>query len=444
MPTIVGDLGGFDHYSWVFTAYVLASIVTIPLVGKLSDVYGRRPLFVIAIALFSTGTIVSGLASSMSMLVVGRAIQGLGAGGLGPLGLAAMADIVAPRSRGKWQGVQGTVLAVSAVGGPLLGGWLTDHASWRFALLFSLPIGLVALGVIWRGLDRVGVRQQRAIDYVGALLLTVGAGVGLFAVSTGGVDHPWGSAVSVGALAGAVAVLALFVAWERRAADPILPLELLRRRTIASADVGLFAIGASMLTTVTFVPLYVQGVLGHSATSAGGVLIWLTLAWFGSSIVAGQIVSRTGRSRPVLLAGPPLAAIGFALLATTGDSVSSAAIAADVAIVGTGFGLMMQTFVVVVQNAAPQAQVGAATASAEFSRWVGALTGVAAMSAIVAARVGTTSTRDAPPALLADALHTAFAIGIGIAALAFVAALLVGDVQLRGRFEAAPASAGAR
>jgi EmrB/QacA subfamily drug resistance transporter len=444
MPTIVRDLGGLDRYAWVFTAYILASIVTIPLAGKLSDVYGRRPLFAAGIAVFSIGTIVSGIAPSMSVLIVGRALQGLGAGALGPLGLAVQADIVAPRARGKWLAAQGTVLACSAVGGPLLGGWLTDHASWRLALLFSLPLGLVALAVIWHGIGGLGGRGRRSIDYVGALLLTVGASVALFAISTGGVDQPWGSALSVGSLAGSVLVLALFVAWERRADDPILPLDLLRRRAIGSADVGLFAIGASMLTTVTFVPLYVQGVLGESATSAGGVLIPLTLSWFGASIVAGQIVSRTGRSRPVLLVGPPLAAVGFALLATMGDHVSGAAIGVAVAIVGTGFGLMMQTFVLVVQNAAPQAHVGAATASAEFSRWVGALTGVAVMGAIVAARVGSTSTRDASPAALADALHIVFALGIAIAALAFVAALVVPDTQLRGRFEPAPASAGAR
>jgi EmrB/QacA subfamily drug resistance transporter len=442
MPRIVDDLGGFGHYSWVFTAYILASIVTIPLFGKLSDIYGRRPLFVAAIALFATGSIVAGAAPSMNVLVAGRVIQGLGAGGLGPLGLAVMGDVIAPRARGKWQAVNGTVYAASAVGGPLLGGWLTDHASWRLAFLVSLVPAAAALVTVWLGFGRFGERHQRTIDYAGAALLTVGAGGALYAVSTGGVDRPWGSPAIVVPLVASLLALVAFVVWERRARDPILPLDLLRGRTIGGADLGLFAIGASMISAVTFVPLFVQNVLGRSATSAGTVLIPLTLSWFAASIVAGQIVSRTGRSRPVLLAGPPLAGAGFALLATMGSDVSLLAAARNVAIVGAGFGLMVQTFVVVVQNAAPRAHLGAATASAEFSRWVGALVGVAAMGAIVAARVGSPNAHDAPPGLLAGALHTVFAIGVGIAALAFVAALLVPDTRLRGRFE--PASAGAR
>jgi EmrB/QacA subfamily drug resistance transporter len=444
LPRIVHDLGGLGHYSWVVTSYLLASIVTIPLFGRLSDIHGRRALFVVAIAVFSAGSILASAAPSLPVLLAGRVVQGLGAGGLGPLALAVLGDIIAPRERGKWQAVTGTVLAVSAVGGPLVGGWLTDHASWRLAFLATLPLAAAALVVIWLGFGNFGERHRRSIDYPGAVLLTIGSGAALLAVSTGRLDRLPSSPGTLGLLAASIAILGAFVAWERRAPDPILPLSLLRRRPTANAAVGLFAVGGAMLGAVTYVPLFVQDVLGRDATSAGAVLIPLTLSWFGASIVAGQIVSRTGRSRPVLLLGAPLAGLGFLLLARLGRDASIGAAARDVAIIGAGFGLMAQTFVVVVQDAAPRAELGAATASAEFSRWVGALTGVAAMGAIVTAHVGRGATHSAPPAVLAVALHTAFAMGVGLAGLAFAAALLLPDTELRAsiRPSTAPPASG--
>ena len=444
LPTIVDELGGIEHYSWVFSAYVLGATVTIPLYGKLSDLYGRRPLFLSAIALFSAGSIVAGLAPSMDLLVAGRAIQGLGAGGLIPLGVAVIGDIMAPRERGKWQAVNGVVFAASAVGGPMLGGWIADNASWRLAFFVSLPLAALALVVVWFGFGRWGKREERRIDYLGAALLALGTGAGLVAAAAGGVDYAWGSPVIVSLLAASALLLAAFVAWERRAPEPLLPLRLFRRRAIASAEVALFALGAATFGTVTFVPLFVQGVLRESATSAGAVLTPLMLSWIGAGIVAGQIVSRTGRSRPVLLAGPPIMAVGFALLAVMGTDASTGEAIRNVVLVGAGVGLMMQTLVVVVQNAAPRELMGAATASAQFSRWIGAAIGVTLMGAIVTSRLGSAAAAQARPAELADALHPAFVFVLGLVAVAFVATLLLPDTKLRKTFDEVALPARAR
>lgn len=437
LPSIVGELGGLGHYSWVFSAYVLGATITIPLYGKLSDLYGRRPLFAAAIVLFSAGSVVAGLAGSMELLVAGRAIQGLGAGGLVPLGIAVIGDIIAPRARGKWQAVNGTVFALSAVGGPTIGGWIADNASWRLAFFVTLPIAALALAVVWFGFPEPAERRRRRIDYLGAALLAGGAGAGLLAASAGGIDYAWSSPVIVGLLVASVALLVAFLAWERRAEEPLIPLELLRTRAIASADLALLAMGAATFGTLTFVPLFVQGVLRQSATDAGAVLTPLMLSWIGTSIVAGQIVSRTGRSRPVLLAGPPLMAIGFGLLATMGVDATTGDAIRNVAILGAGVGLMMQTLVVVVQDAAPRELLGVATASAQFSRWIGSSVGVTLMGAIVAARIGNPSFGGTTPTELAAALHPAFAFGLVVVAVAFVAVLCVPDTKLRSRFDEA-------
>jgi len=443
MPTIVEDLGGLGHYSWVFSAYVLGATLAIPLYGKLSDLYGRRPLFLTAIGLFSAGSIVAGFAPSMDVLVAGRAVQGLGAGGLMPLGIAVIGDIMAPRARGKWQAVNGIVFGAAAVGGPTIGGWIADNASWRLVFFVSLPLAALALVVVWFGFGTWGRREERRIDYAGAALLTLGAGAGLVALSSGGVDYAWGSPVVLVLLAASVLFLGAFVAWERRAEEPLVPLRLLRRRSIATAEIALFALGAVAFGTVTFVPLFVQGVLRESATSAGAVLTPLMLSWIGASVVAGQILSRTGRFRPVLLAGPPIMAVGFALLATMGTSASLSDVIRNVVIVGAGVGLMMQPLVVVVQNATPQGMMGAATASAQFFRWTGSSVGVTLMGAIVAAGLGNPASPSAPPAELASALHPAFAFALAVVAIAFVAMLALPDGRLRRSFDERPAEVAA-
>ena len=440
LPRITTDLGGFEHYSWVFSAYMLGATVTVPLYGKLSDIYGRRPFFLLGIVLFSTGSIICGLSMSMGMLIAGRAIQGLGAGGLIPLAIAAIGDIIPPRLRGKWQGFTGTVFAASSVIGPAVGGWLTDNASWRWCFFVNLPLAAVALTVVWFGFVRRPAPEKHTIDYVGALLLTTGAAAGLLAAVWGGTEYPWSSPIIIGLFLAAAILSTAFVLWERRTEEPILPLELFQGRTFSAATVASFSVGAAMFGAIIYVPLFVQRVLGESASSSGVVLTPLMLGIITMSIVAGQIVSRTGHYRPVLMAGPPLLAAGFLLLSQIDVGTSELTVTRDVVIVGFGIGLMMQTLIVAVQNAVGRRRIGVATASIQFFRTVGAMTGVSVMGAIVTARLGGAVGGGVTPAELAGALHPIFYLAIGLAAVALAAVVFVPHIELRQTMEDAATS----
>lgn len=436
LPRITQDLGGFEHYSWVFSAYMLGATVTVPLYGKLSDIYGRRPFFLLGIALFSAGSIICGLSMSMGMLIAGRAIQGLGAGGLIPLAIAAIGDIIPPRRRGKWQGFTGGVFAASSVLGPAVGGWLTDNASWRWCFFVNLPLAALALVVVWFGFTRRPMPEKHVLDYVGAALLTTGAAAGLLGAVWGGTAYPWSSPVIVGLLTASAFLLTAFVLWERRAAEPILPLDLFQGRTFSSATVASFAVGAAMFGAIIYVPLFVQRVLGESAAASGAVLTPLMLGIITTSILAGQIVSRTGHYRPVLLAGPPLLAAGFLLLSQIGVHTSEFVVTRDVVIVGFGVGLMMQTLTVAVQNSVGRRRIGVATASVQFFRTVGAMTGVSVMGAVVTSRLGGSVTGGGvTPEALAGALHPIFLLAIGLAAVALIAVLFVPHIELRQTME---------
>ena len=471
LPDIVGDLGGFDHYSWVFSAYMLASTVTVPLYGKLSDVYGRRPFFLLAIVLFMVGAVVSGLAPSMTVLIVGRAIQGLGAGGLIPLAMAVIGDLIAPRERGKWQGLTGAVFGVASVVGPATGGWISDNASWRWAFFVSLPFGLLALVVVQRGFTMEPVHRDHTIDYTGAALLSAGLSAGLLATVWGGAQYPWGSPEIVGLFVASAVLLVSFVLWERRVPEPIMPLDLFRNRTFAASQVALFFIGAAMFGTIIYIPLFVQGVLGESATSSGAILTPLMLSLIGASVAAGQIVSRTGRYKAVLLTSPIVLLIGFALLSRLDAGSTLHETTRDMIVVGLGLGLGLQTFVLVVQNAVPRSMMGVATASTQFFRTIGATIGVTVMGALLTtrlhdelagrlspaelARLGGTAS---PGALVAGgaaglpadvvaalrdalgaAIHPVFALGIPLMALALAATLLVERRELRRSVHEGPA-----
>jgi EmrB/QacA subfamily drug resistance transporter len=423
-PRIVGDLGGFEHYSWVFSAYVLAMTITVPLYGKLSDLYGRRPFFVLGILLFSVGSALAGLAPSFEILIAGRAVQGLGAGGLIPLAIAVIGDVIPPRRRGKWQALTSGVFAVSSVVGPATGGWIADNASWRWAFAVSLPVAAVALVVVWFGFGKREQEERGAIDAVGAGLLVLAASTGLYAATAGRLPL----------LAVSAVLTVAFVLWERRASDPILPLGLFRERTIASVQVALFTVGAAAFGTIMVVPLFVQRVLGESATHSGAVLTPLMLGWISASMLAGQIVSRSGRYRPVLLSGPPVMAAGFLLLAGMDTGTTPSETIRNVFVVGFGVGLVMQTFIVVVQNAVPRRMMGVATASAQFSRMVGATIGVTVMGGIITSRAGGGS-RAARAADLAEAIHPVFLVGLALAAVAFVAILFLPHRELRDAME---------
>ena len=443
LPTIVADLGGVQHYSWVFSAYMLGSTVTIPVYGRLSDIYGRRLFFAIGLIVFMAGAVLGAVSNSMEMLIAARGIQGLGAGALIPLAIITIGDLVPPSERGRWQGLTGAVIGVASVLGPFTGGWIVDHTSWRWVFLVSLPVGLVALFV---GLATLKIPPHpeagRDVDYTGAGLLVIGVSAVLLATVWGGVEYPWGSGQVIGLFAGGALLIGLFVVQELRVAHPLVSPDLFRDRVIVSACLAGFAVGVAMFGAIMFVPLFVQGALGASATSSGVVLTPLMLAMIVTSVGSGQVISRTGRYRWALLAGPVVMGIGFALLSALDQSSSIGAAVAGTVVLGLGLGLLMQNLVLVVQNAAPARALGAATGATQFFRQIGGTLGVTVMGAILTAGLpagaalaaggeGVAGAGDAGRATLAHAIHPVFMLGIPLMAVTLALVAFVPERPLR-------------
>jgi EmrB/QacA subfamily drug resistance transporter len=383
LPQIVGDLGGITQYSWVFTAYMLTSTVTVPLYGKLGDVYGRKNLFLFAIVVFLLGSLLCGTATSMTELVIFRAVQGIGAGGLFPLSLAVIGNIVPPRDRGKWQGLIGAVFAASSIIGPAVGGFIVDNTTWRWIFLVNLPVGGLALIVISLTMPRRSTRAARAIDWYGATLLAVGVAALLLGLVWGGKQYSWTSGHVLIAIAAAAVVLGMFWLVERRATEPILPFEILRNPIVAGSIACMALVGMAMFGTISYVPLFVQGVIGTSATSSGVVLTPLMLGAVGTSILTGQLVSRTGRYRWNAILGPLVLTLGMFLLWRMDVNTTNGEAARNMVIAGIGIGAMMQVFVISVQNAVPREVIGSATALTQFGRQMGATLGVTIIGVIV-------------------------------------------------------------
>jgi EmrB/QacA subfamily drug resistance transporter len=448
LPRIVSDLGGLTNYSWVITGYVLAMTVTVPLYGKLGDIYGRRQLYMVAIPVFLLGSALCGLAQNMVELVAFRVVQGLGAGGLFALAQATIAVIVPPRERGRYQGLIGATFAAGSVGGPALGGLIVDNASWRWIFYVNVPVGLVALAVIAVAIPKRSPRHEHAVDYLGAALLAAGTTSLLLGLVWGGQQYAWGSLEVVGTLVAAVVLLAAFVLVERRAPEPILPYDLLRKRTVAA---GVAAIGLSamaMVGTIAYVPLFVQGVIGTSATSSGAVLTPLFLGAVTASALSGQWVSRSGHYRPNALVGPVVLGVGLFLLSRMNASTSNLEAARNMVIAGVGLGLMMQVFVIAVQNVVPIRQMGSATALTQFARSIGATLGVTLMGVIVnqrlpeAARLHRQSIHRLPLGVrngLAHALQPAFLAAAGLCVVTLVIVVLwLDEVPLRKELDELP------
>jgi EmrB/QacA subfamily drug resistance transporter len=427
---------------------MLGSTVTVPLYGKLGDAHGRKPLFLVAISIFLVGSALCGAAQNMVELVVFRAIQGIGAGGLFPLTLAMVGMIVPPRDRGRYQGLIGSVFAAASIIGPLIGGFIVDNASWRWIFYVNLPVGGVAMAVIVATMPKRTYRQEHSIDWLGAAVLAMGTTALLLGLVWGGHDYPWLSAQVLGALAAAGVLLAFFALVEVRAREPILPFALLRNQTVASSVACMGLVGAAMFGTISFVPLFVQGVIGTSATSSGIVLTPLMLGAVTTSFLSGQIVSRTGRYRPNTLVGPVVLAIGELLLWRMGVNTTNAEAARNMVIAGVGLGMMMQIFVLSVQNSVPRAQMGSATALTQFSRSIGATLGVTLMGVLVnqnlppaASTQGAVIHRlpEAGRVALANALQPAFLLAALLCVAVFVISLLwVREVPLRHELEGAP------
>jgi EmrB/QacA subfamily drug resistance transporter len=450
LPKIVGDLGGLSQYSWVITAYLLATTVTVPLYGKLGDVYGRRPLFLVAITLFLLGSALCGLAQGMTQLVIFRAVQGLGAGGLMPLALATIGNIVPPRDRGRYQGLIGATFAAASIIGPAVGGFIVDNTTWRWIFYVNLPVGGLALVVISLTMPRRREVRPHKIDWTGAAVLALGTTALLLGLVWGGHQYAWASPQVVGALVASVLLLVAFGLWERRVEEPILPFDVLQNRIVLSSVLCIGLVGMAMLGTIAYVPLFVQGVIGTSATSSGVVLTPFVLGAVTTSILSGQWVARTGRYRLNALVGPVLLTAGMVLLWRMNVHTTSDEAARNMILAGVGIGSMMQVFVLSVQNAVRREQMGSATALTQFSRSIGATVGVTVMGVIVnqglppqlrATGEGATIHR-LPPGLrvdLANAIRPAFLAAAGIGVVMWLIAFFgVKEVPLRTGFEDAP------
>ncbi|AZQ34415.1 MFS transporter [Streptomyces cyaneochromogenes] len=387
LPTIVSDLGGLEHLSWVVTAYLLASTAATPLWGKLGDQYGRKRLFQIAIVIFLVGSALCGMAQDMAQLIAFRAVQGLGGGGLMVLSMAIVGDIVPPRERGRYQGLFGAVFGASSVLGPLLGGVFTEHLSWRWVFYVNLPVGVVALVVI-AGVLRIPHKATRhVIDYLGTFLIASVATCLVLVASLGGTTWDWGSVQIVGlALLGVVLAVA-FVAVERTAAEPVLPLKLFRVRTFSLSAVISFIVGFAMFGAMTYLPTFLQVVQGVSPTMSGVHMLPMVVGMLLASTASGQIVSRTGRWKVFPIAGTGVTVLGLLLLHQLDMDSSTGEMSVYFFVFGLGLGLVMQVLVLIVQNAVSYEDLGVATSGATFFRSIGASFGVAIFGTVFAGRL---------------------------------------------------------
>jgi len=457
LPTIVGELGGLTHLSWVVTAYLLSSTVVTPLYGKFGDLHGRKIVLQVAIVVFLIGSALCGIAQDMLQLIVFRGLQGAGGGGLIVITIAVIGDLIPPRERGRYQGLFGAVFGLATIIGPLMGGFFVDHLTWRWIFYINLPTGVVALGVIAAALPARPSSRRHTIDYPGAALLSIALTSVILVTSLGGNTFPWSSDFVFGLGAAAVASLLGFVAVEARSREPILSLSLFRNRTFTiTSAVGLI-VGLALFGSVTYLPLHLQLVKGESPTGSGLQLMPMMLGMLVTSVASGRLISRWGRYRPFPIAGTILMTIGLLLMSRISSDMSVWETSADALVLGLGMGMIMQVLILAVQNSVDYEHLGVATSGATLFRAIGGALGVAVFGAIFAHELyaqlsaalpaGTPLPTAASPAALqalAPEIHAAylaaietalqlvFRVAAAIAALAFLLTLGLREVPLRG------------
>ena len=456
LPTIVGELGGLQHLSWVVTAYLLASTVSGPLYGKFGDLYGRKVVLQTAIVIFLVGSALCGLSQNMAELISFRALQGLGAGGLIVTAIAVIGDVIPPRDRGRYQGIFGGVFGVSTIIGPLLGGFFVDNLSWRWIFYVNLPIGAVAFAVIGAVFRVRPVAKQHKVDYLGAALLAGGLSAIVLFTSLGGTTWAWDSPEIIALIVIGVVAIAAFVFVESRVAEPILPLSLFQNRTFAVTSAVGFIVGLALFGAVTYLPLYLQIAKGVSPTRSGLQLTPLMLGLLVTSILSGNLITRWGKYRIFPIIGTAVVTLGMILLSRLGVGTSLWTAALDMVVLGLGLGMVMQVLVLAVQNAVDYKYLGVATSGSTMFRSIGGSIGVSLFGAIFANRLHTELSarlapgvhlpattapaviRALPPAVrdsyahaLTAALSPVFFVAAVISSVAFVLSLLLPNVPLR-------------
>lgn len=457
LPTVVADLGGAGHQSWVVTSYLLASTIVTAVVGKLGDLYGRKTVFLAAICFFLAGSILCGIAGSMTMLVASRALQGIGGGGIMVTATAVIGEVIPLRERGRYQGALGAVFGVTTVIGPLLGGFFTDQLSWRWAFWINVPVAVVVIAVAVVAIPNLGRTARPIIDYAGIVFVGLGATGLTLATSWGGSTYPWGSPTIIGLFVGSVVALALFVAVELRAKEPILPIRLFSDPVFSVCCVLSFVVGFAMLGALTFLPTFMQFVDGVSATVSGLHTLPMVVGLLATSMTSGILVGRTGRYKLFPVTGTAVMTVGFLLLSRMGPETSTLLQSLYLLVLGAGIGMCMQVLILIVQNTVDFADLGVATSGVTFFRTIGSSFGAAIFGSLFSNflkdRVGEALAQSgAPPAAAqspealhrlsrdmaapvigayADALDHVFLYAAPVAVVGFIVALCLKQVPLR-------------
>jgi EmrB/QacA subfamily drug resistance transporter len=459
LPTIVGDLGGLNHLSWVVTAYLLAQTVVTPLYGKLGDQFGRKVVLQVALAIFLAGSALCGLSQNLDELIAFRALQGLGGGGLMVSAQASIGDVVPPRERGRYSGLFGAVFGLASVAGPLLGGFLTTNLSWRWIFYVNLPLGIAAFFVLAAALPSARARMRHDIDYLGIAVLGGGISAIVLAASLEGPAHPWTSPLIWGLGLAGLVLLALFLPVERRAREPVLPGRLLVNRVFAVCSAVSLIVGFALFGAVVYLPLFLQVVKGSTPTGSGLQLIPLMGGLLITSIASGQVITRTGRYRAFPIAGTAVTVLGLFLLTHLGLNTSRALVSLYMFVLGLGLGMVMQVLVLAVQNAVEYRDLGAATSGVTLFRSVGGSLGTAVLGSIFASRltheltlsigaagaarahaagINPTVIQHLPQPLrghyeqaFSSALHAVFVVAGVVALAAFLLSWLIPELRLR-------------